>query len=156
MEKLKTYYDSLVSELRDTAENGDHSYHSGSFDSYTGTCDPPYTGDGLSAQHTINEWDEYLKDFGAMGLVEDSDFNSFPEVAQNCMEYWAFEIHGLKRLDWRGKHPLVMEAFCRMFSMNFYFVLTGKELVICESEEQNVKLSDLLMPREKEEEEEKK
>lgn len=97
IQKLKTYYDELIADLKKTADEGDYSSHNGSFDPHTGHCDPPYTGDGLQASEIIKEWEEWLadNDSSALELINYQHPSSFPEVAQKLWEYWTEDIHGL-------------------------------------------------------------
>ena len=44
--KLKEFWEELLNETDHTAKHGDHTSHSGHFNSESGCGEPPYTGDG--------------------------------------------------------------------------------------------------------------
>ncbi len=86
--KLKENYEKYIASLEKEAATGDHSYHNGIFDPVTGYGEPPYTGDGLSAQMDLDEWNEAKEnplEFASWDSVDD-----MPSVAQVTFYDWLF------------------------------------------------------------------
>lgn len=132
IQKLKTYYDELIADLKKTADEGDYSSHSGSFDPHTGHCDPPYTGDGLQASETIKEWEEWLaeNDSSALELSNYQHPLGYPEVAQKLWEYWTEDIHGLGQ---RLQFPrIILDSLMVRFAVDVAKAIFDKDIILVE------------------------
>lgn len=126
--KLKEYFDELLTETDHTAKHGDHSSHSGYFNSESGYGEPPYTGEGLSAEEDLKEWDEFMNDPLAMF---DWDYSEeMPELVKLAFDEWVrlqgcsveyVTLHLMPRL-----RVFVVQAFAR----DFYEVATGKSFEV--------------------------
>lgn len=126
--KLKEYFDELLRETDHTAKHGDHSSHSGHFDSVTGYGEPPYTGEGLSAEQDLKEWEEFMKDPLAMF---DWDYTEqMPELAKIAFEEW-LEIQDFSVI-YATTHlmPQLIKFVVQAFARDFFEVATGKSFEV--------------------------
>ena len=125
--KLKEYFDELLKETDHTAKHGDHSSHSGYFNSESGCGEPPYTGDGLSAEEDLKEWYEFKNDPLAMFDWEYSE--DMPELAKLTFEKWL----GIYRLPYpmsRHIENVLQIALVQKFARDFFEVATGKDFEV--------------------------
>ena len=125
--KLKEYFDELLNETSHTARYGDHSSHSGYFNSESGYGEPPYTGDGLAAEEELTEWEEFMKDPLAMFDWEYSE--NMPELAQKAYEKW-LEIYRLPYPISRHIENILQIALVEKFARDFYQVVTGHDFEV--------------------------
>lgn len=134
IQKLKTYYDELIADLKNTADNGDYSSHSGSFDPHTGHCDPPYTGDGLEASETIKEWEEWLadNDSSAIELNNYQSPSGYPEVAQKLWEFWTQNIHGLTYGQCQQFSQFILDSLIMRFAIDVAKAIFDKDIILVE------------------------
>lgn len=132
--KLKTYYDDLIADLQKTADEGDYSSHSGSFDPHTGHCDPPYTGDGLQASETIREWEEWLadNDSSVLELINYQHPSSFPEVAQTLWEFWTEDIHGFTYGQRQQFPRIILDSLMTRFAVDVAKAVFDKTIILVE------------------------
>jgi hypothetical protein len=134
IQKLKTYYDELIADLKNTADNGDYSSHSGSFDPHTGHCDPPYTGDGLHASETIKEWEQWLAD-NESSAIELNNYQSpsgYPEVAQTLWEYWTEDIHGFTYGQRQQFPRIILDSLIMRFAIDVAKAIFDKDIILVE------------------------
>jgi hypothetical protein len=126
--KLKEYFDELLNETSHTARYGDHSSHSGYFNSESGYGEPPYTGDGLAAEEDLKEWEEFMKDPLAMF---DWDYTEqMPELVKPAYEKW-LEIQDFS-VTYATTHlmPAYRVFVVQAFARDFYEVATGKSFEV--------------------------
>lgn len=126
--KLKEFWEELLKETDHTAKHGDHSSHSGYFNSESGCGEPPYTGDGISATMDIQEWDEFIKDPLAMF---DWDYTEqMPELVKPAFEKW-LDIQNLS-VEYATKHlmPALRVFVVQAFARDFYQVATGNSFEV--------------------------
>jgi len=126
--KLKEYFDELLEETDHTAKHGDHSSHSGYFNSESGCGEPPYTGEGLSAEEDLKEWSEFMEDPLAMfdwDYIEDG-----PELVKPAYEKWV-ELQGCS-VEYVTLHlmPRLRVFVVQAFARDFYKVATGKSFEV--------------------------
>lgn len=126
--KLKEYFDELLKETDHTAKHGDHSSHSGYFNSESGYGEPPYTGEGLSAELDLREWNEFMNDPLAMF---DWDYTEqMPELVKLAFDKW-LDIQNLS-VEHVTKHlmPELRVFVVQAFARDFYEVATGKSFEV--------------------------
>lgn len=126
--KLKEYFDELLKETDHTAKHGDHSSHSGYFNSESGCGEPPYTGEGLSAEEDLKEWEEFMKDPLAMF---DWDYTEqMPELVKPAFEKW-LDIQNFS-VEYVTKHlmPAYRVFVVQAFARDFFEVATGKSFEV--------------------------
>lgn len=126
--KLKEYFDELLNETDYTAKHGDHSSHSGSFDPHTGHCDPPYTGEGLSAEEDLKEWEEFMNN--PLSMFDWDYTEQMPELAKLAFDKW-LDIQNLS-VEYVTKHllPIYRVFVVQAFARDFYEVATGKSFEV--------------------------
>ena len=126
--KLKQYWLELLNETDHTAMHGDHSSHSGHFNPESGCGEPPYTGDGLSAEEDLKEWEEFMND--PLAMFDWDCTAEMPELAKLAYDKWVelqgcsiecVTLHLMPRL-----RVFVVQAFAR----DFYEVATGKSFEV--------------------------
>lgn len=126
--KLKEYFDELLKETDYTAKHGDHSSHSGYFNPESGCGEPPYTGEGLSAEQDLKEWEEFMNDPLAMF---DWDYTEqMPELVKPAFDKW-LDIQNLS-VEYVTKHllPIYRVFVVQAFARDFYEVATGKSFEV--------------------------
>ena len=126
--KLKEYFDELLNETSHTARYGDHSSHSGYFNSESGYGEPPYTGEGLSATMDIQEWDEFMND--PLAMFDWDYIEQMPELAKLAYEKW-LEIQDFS-VTYATTHlmPAYRVFVVQAFARDFYQVVTGKSFEV--------------------------
>lgn len=126
--KLKEYWEELLKETDHTAKHGDHSSHSGYFNPESGCGEPPYTGDGLSAEEDLKEWEEFMND--PLAMFDWDCTAEMPELVKLAFDEWVrlqgcsveyVTLHLMPRL-----RVFVVQAFAR----SFYEVATGKDFEV--------------------------
>ena len=131
--KLKEYFDELLKETDHTAKHGEHSSHSGYFNSESGCGEPPYTGEGISAEIDIKEWESFMIDPLAMF---DWDYTeNMPELVKPAFEKWleiaVYQWHELSTFHGFIKQPLIVQiALVQRFARDFFEVATGKSFEV--------------------------
>ena len=122
--KLKEYWEELLNETDYTAMHGDYSSHSGYFDSESGYGEPPYTGEGLSAELDLREWNAFMND--PLAMFDWDYIEQMPELVKPAYEKWLdiqdFSITFLMP----ALRVFVVQAFAR----DFYKVATGKDFEV--------------------------
>ena len=131
--KLKEYWEELLKETDHTAKHGDHSSHSGYFNSESGCGEPPYTGEGIGAEEDLKEWEQFMKDPLAMFDWEYSE--DMPELVKPAFEKWleiaVYSWHELSTFHGFNKQPLIVQiALVQRFARDFYQVATGKSFEV--------------------------
>ena len=127
--KLKEFWEELLNETDHTAKHGDHSSHSGYFNSESGCGEPPYTGEGLSAELDLKEWESFMIDPLAMF---DWDYTeNMPELAKLAYEKWLeiqdFSVAYITNIHlYSALRVFVVQAFAR----DFFEVATGKSFEV--------------------------
>jgi len=126
--KLKEFWVELLTETDYTAKHGDHSSHSGYFNSESGCGEPPYTGEGIGAEEDLKEWEEFMKDplamFGWDCTAE------MPELVKLAYEKW-IELQGCS-VAYVTFHlmPRLRVFVVQAFARDFYKVATGKDFEV--------------------------
>jgi hypothetical protein len=126
--KLKEFWEELLKETDHTAKHGDHSSHSGYFNSESGCGEPPYTGEGIGAEEDLKEWYEFMKDPLAMF---DWDYpEQMPELAKLAYEKW-LDIQNFS-VTYATTHlmPAYRVFVVQAFARDFYKVATGKDFEV--------------------------
>ena len=126
--KLKEFWVELLTETCHTAKYGDHSSHSGYFNSESGYGEPPYTGDGIGAEQDLKEWYEFMKDPLAMF---DWDYTEqMPELVKLAFDKW-LDIQNLS-VEYVTKHlmPELRVFVVQAFARDFFEVATGKSFEV--------------------------
>ena len=126
--KLKEYWEELLKETDHTAKHGDHSSHSGYFNSESGCGEPPYTGEGIGAEEDLKEWNEFMKDPLAMF---DWDYTEqMPELVKPAYEKW-LEIQDFS-VTYATTHlmPAYRVFVVQAFARDFFKVATGKDFEV--------------------------
>ena len=126
--KLKEFWEELLKETDHTAKHGDHSSHSGYFNSESGCGEPPYTGEGIGAEEDLKEWEEFMKDPLAMF---DWDYpEQMPELAKLAYEKW-LDIQNFS-VTYATTHlmPAYRVFVVQAFARDFYEVATGKSFEV--------------------------
>ena len=131
--KLKEYWEELLKETDHTAKHGDHSSHSGYFNSESGCGEPPYTGEGIGAEEDLKEWEQFMKDPLAMFDWEYSE--DMPELVKPAFEKWleiaVYSWHELSTFHGFNKQPLIVQiALVQRFARDFYQVATGNNFEV--------------------------
>jgi hypothetical protein len=126
--KLKEQWDAILSQTQHDAVHGDHSSHSGYFNSESGYGEGPYTGEGLAAEQDLKEWDEFMKDPLAM-FDWDYDEN-MPELASQAFRQWL----SIQNLSFTYATTHLMPAYrvfvVQAFARDFYEVATGHDFEV--------------------------
>ena len=132
--KFRTYYNELIADLEKTADEGDYSSHSGSFDPHTGHCDPPYTGDGQQASDDLKGWREWIadNDLSAIELINYQHPSSFPEVAQTLWEYWTEDIHGFTYTQRQQFPKVILDSLMITFAVDVAKAVFGTNIILVE------------------------
>jgi hypothetical protein len=125
--KLKEAWDAILSQTQHDFIHGDHSSHSGYFNSESGHGEPPYTGEGLAAEEDIKEWDEFLGD--PLAMFDWDCLLVMPELAQQCFEKW-LDIHLETMTQFRAERGFVQVALVEKFARDFYEVATGHDFEV--------------------------
>lgn len=125
--KLKEYFDELLNETDYTAKHGDHSSHSGYFNSESGCGEPPYTGDGLAAEEELKEWEEFMTN--PLAMFDWECLLDMPEMAQQAFEKW-LDIHLETMTQFRKERGFVQVALIEKFARDFFEVATGKSFEV--------------------------
>jgi hypothetical protein len=126
--KLKEQWDSILNETEHTATHGDHSSHSGYFNSESGCGEPPYTGEGIGAIQELEEWEEFLKD--PLAMFDWDCLLVMPELAQQCFEKW-LDLQELSMpLVRLHVKPVIRVALIEKFARDFYQVATGHDFEV--------------------------
>lgn len=126
--KLKEYWEELLKETDHTAMHGDHSSHSGYFNPESGYGEPPYTGEGLSAELDLREWNEFMNDPLAMF---DWDYTEqMPELVKLAFDKW-LDIQNFS-VEYVTKHlmPAYRVFVVQAFARDFFEVATGKSFEV--------------------------
>jgi len=126
--KLKEFWEELLKETDHTAKHGDHSSHSGYFNSESGCGEPPYTGEGIGAEEDLKEWEEFMKDPLAMF---DWDYpEQMPELAKLAYEKW-LDIQNFS-VTYATTHlmPAYRVFVVQAFARDFFEVATGKNFEV--------------------------
>ena len=122
--KLKEYWEELLNETDHTAMHGDHSSHSGYFNSESGYGEPPYTGEGLSAELDLREWNEFMND--PLAMFDWDYIEQMPELVKPAYEKWLdiqdFSITFLM--------PALKIFVVQAFARDFFEVATGKSFEV--------------------------
>ena len=128
--KLKEYWEELLKETDHTAKHGDHSSHSGYFNSESGCGEPPYTGEGLSAEEDLKEWYEFMKD--PLAMFDWCFAENMPELVKLAFEKWLeIRVYFISSLHSFYLYPsLVQIALVKRFARDFYKVATGKDFEV--------------------------
>jgi hypothetical protein len=125
--KLKEAWDAILSQTQHDAVHGDHSSHSGCFNSEAGYGEPPYTGDGLAAEEELEEWEEFMKD--PLAMFDWDCLLEMPELAQQCFEKW-LDLHLETMVQFRKERGFVQVALVEKFVRDFYQVVTGHDFEV--------------------------
>ena len=122
--KLKEFWEELLKETDHTAKHGDHSSHSGYFNSESGCGEPPYTGEGIGAEEDLKEWEEFMND--PLAMFDWDYIEQMPELVKPAFEKW-LEIQDLS-VEYITKHlmPALRVFVVQAFARDFYQVATGK------------------------------
>ena len=131
--KLKEFWEELLNETDHTAKHGDHSSHSGYFNSESGCGEPPYTGDGIGAEEDLKEWEEFMKD--PLAMFDWCFFENMPELVKPAFEKWleiaVYSWHELSTFHGFNKQPLIVQiSLVQRFARDFYKVATGKSFEV--------------------------
>lgn len=131
--KLKEYWEELLNETDHTAKHGDHSSHSGYFNPESGCGEPPYTGEGLSAEEDLKEWEEFMND--PLAMFDWCFAENMPELVKLAFEKWleirVYSWHELSTFHGFMKQPLIVKiALVEKFARDFYKVATGKDFEV--------------------------
>lgn len=126
--KLKEYFDELLKETDHTAKHGDHSSHSGYFNPESGCGEPPYTGEGLSAEQDLKEWEEFMND--PLSMFDWDYTEQMPELVKLAFDKW-LDIQNLS-VEYVTKHlmPELRVFVVQAFARSFYEVATGKDFEV--------------------------
>ncbi len=126
--KLKEYFDELLKETDHTAKYGDHSSHSGYFNPESGCGEPPYTGEGLTAEEDLKEWEEFMTD--PLAMFDWDYIEQMPELAKLAYEKW-LEIQDFS-VTYATTHlvPAYRVFVVQAFARDFYQVATGKNFEV--------------------------
>ncbi len=126
--KLKEYFDELLNETSHTARYGDHSSHSGYFNSESGYGEPPYTGEGLAAEEDLKEWDEFMND--PLAMFDWDYIEQMPELVKPAYEEWLriqnFSVTYATTHLMPAYRVFVVQAFAR----DFFEVATGNSFEV--------------------------
>jgi hypothetical protein len=137
--KLKEAWDAILTETDHTAKHGDHSSHSGYFNSESGCGEPPYTGDGIGAEEDLKEWEEFMND--PLAMFDWEDLTEMPSLTQEMFEEWLniqkWKIPGTPdnlNNNWFISLPpelsFVQVALVQAFARDFFEVATGKSFEV--------------------------
>ena len=131
--KLKEYWEELLKETDHTAKHGDHSSHSGYFNSESGCGEPPYTGDGIGAEEDLKEWESFMND--PLAMFDWCFFENMPELVKPAFEKWleiaVYSWHELSTFHGFNKQPLIVQiSLVQRFARDFYQVATGKSFEV--------------------------
>ena len=131
--KLKEYWEELLKETDHTAKHGDHSSHSGYFNSESGCGEPPYTGDGIGAEEDLKEWESFMND--PLAMFDWCFFENMPELVKPAFEKWleiaVYAWHELSTFHGFNKQPLIVKiALVQRFARDFYQVATCKDFEV--------------------------
>ena len=127
--KLKEFWEELLKETDHTAKHGDHSSHSGYFNSESGCGEPPYTGDGIGAEEDLKEWYEFMKD--PLAMFGWDYIEQMPELVKPAYEKWLeiqdFSVAYITNIHlYSALKVFVVQAFAR----DFFEVATGKSFEV--------------------------
>lgn len=137
--KLKEYFDELLKETDHTAKHGDHSSHSGYFNSESGCGEPPYTGDGLSAEEDLKEWEEFMND--PLAMFDWDYVEQMPELVKPAYEKW-LEIQEIQSFEspkmgvlsisiyYKAFPPALKVFVVQAFARDFFEVATVKSFEV--------------------------
>jgi hypothetical protein len=125
--KLNEAWEAILNETESTLTHGDHSSHSGYFNSESGYGEPPYTGEGLAAVQELQEWDEFMND--PLAMFDWDCLLVMPELAQQCFEKW-LDIHLETMVQFRKERGFVQVALIEKFVKDFYQVATGHDFEV--------------------------
>ena len=126
--KLKEAWDAILSQTQHDAVHGDHSSHSGYFNSESGHGEPPYTGEGLAAEEELKEWEEFMKD--PLAMFDWDCLLEMPELAQQAFEKW-LDLQELSMVYVRlHVKPVIQVALVEKFVRDFYQVATGHDFEV--------------------------
>ena len=131
--KLKEFWEELLNETDHTAKHGDHSSHSGYFNSESGCGEPPYTGDGIGAEEDLKEWESFMND--PLAMFDWCFFENMPELVKPAFEKWleiaVYSWHELSTFHGFNKQPLIVQiSLVQRFARDFYKVATGKSFEV--------------------------
>ena len=126
--KLKEAWDAILTETDHTAKHGDHSSHSGYFNSESGCGEPPYTGDGIGAEQDLKEWEEFMND--PLAMFDWDYIEQMPELVKPAYEKW-LDIQG-GSVTYVPTHlePRIKVFVVQAFARDFYKVATGKDFEV--------------------------
>lgn len=126
--KLKEFWEELLNETDHTAKHGDHSSHSGYFNSESGCGEPPYTGEGIGAEEDLKELDEFMKD--PLAMFDWEYYEQMPELVYQAFKEWLdiqnFSVGYVTLHLMPALRVFVVQAFAR----DFYEVATGKSFEV--------------------------
>ena len=126
--KLKEYFDEILNETDYTAKHGDHSSHSGYFNSESGHGEGPYTGEGLAAEEELKEWEEFIKD--PLAMFDWDCLFVMPELAKQAFEKW-LDIKGISMRYFEFEiKDVIQDALVEKFVRDFYQVATGHDFEV--------------------------
>jgi len=137
--KLKEYWEELLKETDHTAKHGDHSSHSGYFNSESGCGEPPYTGDGIGAEEDLKEWEEFMKD--PLAMFDWHFAENMPELVKPAFEKW-LEIQEIQFFEspkmgvlsisiyYKALPPAYRVFVVQAFARDFFEVATGKSFEV--------------------------
>jgi hypothetical protein len=126
--KLKEAWDAILCQTQHDAIYGDHSSHSGYFNSESGHGEGPYTGEGLAAEEELKEWEEFMKD--PLAMFDWDYIEQMPELAKPAYEKWLqiqdFSVTYATTHLMPAYRVFVVQAFAR----DFFEVATGKSFEV--------------------------
>jgi hypothetical protein len=125
--KLKEAWEELLSQTQHDSIHGDHSSHSGYFNSESGCGEPPYTGEGLSAEQDLKEWEEFMKD--PLAMFDWDYVEQMPELVKPAFDKW-LDIHLETMTQFRAERGFVQVALVEKFARDFYEVATGHDFEV--------------------------
>ena len=126
--KLKEFWEELLKETDHTAKHGDHSSHSGYFNSESGCGEPPYTGDGIGAEEDLKEWEEFMKD--PLAMFDWDYIEKMPELAKLAFDKWLDTRELSATYDYTNIMPAYRVFVVQAFVRDFYEVATGKSFEV--------------------------
>jgi hypothetical protein len=126
--KLKEAWEAELSQTNHTATHGDHSSHSGYFNSESGHGEGPYTGEGLAAEEELKEWEQFMKD--PLAMFDWDYIEQMPELAFQAFREW-LSIQNLS-VTYATTHlmPAYRVFVVQAFARDFYEVATGKNFEV--------------------------
>ena len=122
LNKLKTYYHELITDLEKTAVPP------------TGLCDPSHTGDGVQTSEELEEWNTWLEEneYSAIELAGYSDPSHYPEVAKRLWHYWLEDIHGFTWATHQAFPTVILDSLMIMFAMYVAKAIFDKDTIFVE------------------------